>query len=211
MRRILFFIIAFVMTNVAYAYTNYNQNFNTFNSKLNMNRPKVNIASYEARPRYNPNHCYHCRHHDHVPYYSRNNINSLERYVFDKTYRRQSDLERLERLENLAFGAIQNGDINDRFRRVETAILSRPKSNIKRSVLGNIANYFVGTATGITPSVFSDNGSNYNMLGGFSDFYPYPNYSNHTMEQYSNGMFGGRGWGFSGNDFGTGSSIRILD
>ena len=73
----------------------------------------------------------------------------------------------------------------------------------------NIANYFAGQATGYTPNI-----TQYNNLGGFTSnpyaFTPVPGYNNNNFEQYSNGIFGG-GWGMSGSNYGTGSSIRILD
>ena len=135
---------------------------------------------------------------------------ALEKYALRKTYGRENELQRLERLENLAFGAVQSGNPVIRFKNVENAILSRPQYNTKQSLLNNVANYFAGQTTGFTPSITSY--PNYTNLGGFSSN-PYmftPKYSNSNYEQYSNGIFGG-GWGMRGSDFGTGSSIRILD
>ena len=185
-----------------------------FQSNLNMNRPRT-IMTGSNRPRvnnynnyngyYNPyyNGCPHCYHQN--PYYGYNqNLNELERYAFNRNYRRESNLQRLERLESLAFGAVQNGDIASRYRNVENAILSRPQNNYKRSVIGNIANYFAGQATGITPSI-----GDYASLGGFST-YPNPNYNNQRYEQYSNGIFGS-GWGIQNQSFGNGTRVQILD
>ena len=49
---------------------------------------------------------------------------------------------------------------------------------------------------------------------GFSNFgtnfYPSPGYMNQNFEQYSNGPFS-QGWGMSNHNYGTGSSVRILD
>lgn len=189
---------------------NYN---NGFQSKLKMNQPKTTIASYSGSRRQNrlyPPHCPNC--HNYNPYLSKSDLNNLEKYALNKTYRRESDLQRLERLENLAFGATQYGDIRSRYQNVENAILSRPKYNTNRSILGNLANYFSGQTTGFTPSL--TNYPTYNNLGGFSSnpylFTQPSGYQNNSYEQYSNGIFGG-GWGVSGSDFGTGSSIRILD
>ncbi len=139
-------------------------------------------------------------------------LNALEKYALNKTYRRESDLERLERLENLAFGATQFGDLDRRFSNVERAILSRPKSQPQQSLLNNLANYFSGQATGFTPNLTPY--PRMNNLGGFTSnpylFTPNPNYNSNRFENYSNGLFGG-GWRQSGHNFGTGSSIRILD
>lgn len=184
-------------------------NYDNFQSRLKINQPRSKIIGYNSPRRQNHlhTHCPEC--HNINPYLSENELSILEKYALDKTYRRDSALQRLERLENLSFGAIQEGDLNTRYRNVENAILSRPKYAQKRSVLGNIANYFAGQATGFTPDLMQ-----YNNLGGFSSnpyaFSPQSGYNNHSFEQYSNGIFGG-GWGVSGSNFGNGTRIRMLD
>ena len=100
---------------------------------------------------------------------------------------------------------------------VENAILSRPRYGTKNGILGNIANFFAGTPTGYTPPVM-DNfyypnmnlpaGLGFSNIGG--NFYPTPGYTNQNFESYSNGIFGG-GWGMSDHNYGTGSSVRIMD
>lgn len=181
----------------------------SFNSKLKMNQPQTIVSTYESCKR---QHRYPPRQHFRHSYLSSSDLNALEKYALNRTYRKENDLRRLERLENLAFGASQGGDIYSRYRNVEDAILSRPHYGTKKSVLNNIANYFMGQATGFTPSLTSY--PNYNNLGGFTAnpyaISPNPGYSNNNIEQYSNGIFGG-GWGYSGSDYGTGSSIRFLD
>ena len=190
------------------AYTGNSPNYNGFQSKLKMNNPKtITVGSTNSyrQNRINPRYCPQCHYNN--PYISHQDLNALEKYALNKTYRRESDLRRLERLENLAFGSTQSGDIISRYRNVENAILSRPNYGAKQSLLNNVANFFAGQATGFTPSLMP-----YNNLGGFSSN-PYaftPGYGNNNFEQYSNGIFGG-GWGMSGHDFGTNSSIRILD
>lgn len=190
----------------------------TFNSKLKMNNPSYTIATYEGSRRQNrlyPTHCPQC--HSNNPYLSNNELSALEKYALNKTFRRESDLTRLERLENLAFGATQIGDLNSRYANVEQAILSRPKYKTKNSILGNLANYFAGSATGYTPSI-SNQFYNTTMglpAGlGFSNFgnhfYPTPGYMNQNFEQYTNGPFS-YGYGMSNHNYGTGSSVRILD
>ena len=184
-----------------------------FNSKLKMNNSQNIISTYPTSQRQNrlyPPNCPRCHYNN--PYLSQNDLYALEKYALNKTYRRESDLQRLERLENLAFGAIQNGDIYNRYKNVENAILSRPKYGTKTSLLNNLANYFSGQTTGFTPSLIPYPG--YNSLGGFSSnpygLGPSTGFSNNNIEHYSNGIFGG-GWGMSGHDHGVGSSIRILD
>ena len=190
-----------------------NRNFNTYNSKLKMNQPKNIISTYQSPRRNNiirsP---YHSPRNYYNNYLSNNELSALEKHALNRTFKRENDLMRLERLENLAFGAVQNGDILSRYRNLEQAILSRPHYKAKNSVLGNIANYFIGQSTGFTPSFMPSYG--YNTLGGFNsvpnfNFYN-PGYSNNNFEQYSNGIFGG-GWGYSGHDYGSGSSVKILD
>ena len=190
---------------------------NAFESKLKMNKPNVIIASHEnARQKfYFPPHHYNDYHQNN--YLSHGNLNALEKYALNKTYRKESDLARLERLENLAFGATQLGDLDSRYTNVEQAILSRPKYKTKNSMLGSIANFLAGTPTGYTPAIDSNfyppsmglpAGLGFSNFGG--NFYPAPGYMNQNFEQYSNGPFGG-GWGISSQNYGTGSSVRILD
>ena len=204
-----------VIMSILPAFADYGNSFynNGFNSKLKMNQPKTIVVSSPSvnnsigYPR-RYSHCPDC-HRTYSPL-SRKDLNALEKYALRRTYGNESDMHRLERLENLAFGAVQSGNPLVRYRNVENAILSRPQYGTKQSLFNNIANYFVGQSTGFTPSMTSY--PNYTNLGGFSSN-PYmftPGFRNNSFEQYSNGIFGG-GWGISGNDFGTGSSVRILD
>ena len=184
-----------------------------FNSKLKMNHPKTIISTYEANNHRNFLHSQHCpKCHFEENYLSSRDLNALEKYALDRTYQRENDLKRLERLENLAFGAAQSGNIFSRYKNVENAILSHPKQVQKRSFISNLANYFAGQTTGLTPSLMPY--SSYNSLGGFNNnpylFTPTPGYSNNNFEQYSNGIFSG-GWGHMGQDYGTRSSIKMLD
>lgn len=181
-----------------------------FQSKLKMNQPDTKIVTYNgSRRQERLYHRHYPQHHNIEPYFSGNDLSALEKYALNKTYRRESGHQRLERLEELAFGSTQNGSLYSRYKNVENAILSRPKYTQKRSIISNLANYFAGQTTGFTPSIMP-----YNNLGGFSSnpyaFTQAPGYDNHRFEQYSNGIFGG-GWGMSGSNFGNGSSIRILD
>lgn len=167
----------------------------------NYNRPYRNYHPH--RHAYYPPTCRHCDYYH--PQYNRiptGNLNALERYALKKNYTRESDISRLERLENLAFGATQVGDLNTRYSNVENAILSRPQNNYKRSVIGSIADFFTGQMTGFTPAI--DNGFDNNMFSNT------PAYTNSRAEHYSNGIFGG-GWGIQNQSFGQGSGVRILD
>jgi len=134
------------------------------------------------------------------------NLSALEKYALNKTYPREYPLQRLERLENLAFGSIQYGDLETRYRNVENAILSRGRAvPNKRNVWSSLGNYFAGQMTGYTPPVQN-----------YGNYYSYPeyglegsNYGTQRIDQFSNGIFGG-GYNLMNQNLGTGSSIRIL-
>lgn len=138
-------------------------------------------------------------------------IRSLEEYSMNRSFGRESDLERIERLEMQAFGAIQQGDIVSRYENVRNAILSRPKQNYRTSLLRNIGTYFNGQMTGYTPSLSSFGSSNPFMtpMSGFTTTNYPSTYGNNSITEYS-GPFGR---GYRVNNFGTGSSagVRIID
>lgn len=144
-------------------------------------------------------------------------ISALEKYALNKTYNRDSDLQRLQRLEMATFGSIQSGNIDSRYDNVSNAILSRPKENFKTSVLRNLGNYLSGQTTGFTPTIMNNQGyygSNYNS--GFSPTYgfnsnPFPStFDSGRIVEYGGGPFNR---GYRVNNYGTGSStgVRILD
>ncbi len=205
------YIVLFLILSLSINYAS------AFESKLKMNKPNVIIASHEnARQKFHfPDHCRNC-HYNQGDYLSHGNLNALEKYALNKTFRKESDLARLERLENLAFGATQIGDIASRYANVEQAILSRPKYKTKNSLLGNLANYFAGSPTGYTPSLNNFYNSTMGLPAGIGftnfggDYLPAPGYINQNFEHYSNGPFS-QGWGMSSQNYSSGSSIRILD
>ena len=124
-------------------------------------------------------------------------INDLERYALNKNFTKDSDRIRLERLETLAFGAVQQGDIYTRYDNVRNAILSRPKHNYKTSLLQGLSNYFNGQLTGFTPNVTNS----YNS---------YPSeFEKNSYTQYSSPWGSGYRTEYYGTDSGTG--VRILD
>lgn len=186
-------------------YSNVNPYYNNYNNRYNINSPNRQIVkNYNKllqRNRNLNNHYYN------NSYLLKKNLSALERHALDKTFQRDNELKRLERLENLAFGSIQSGDLYSRYNNLESAILSRPKYR-QNSILNNIASYFVGQATGFTPNLYPY--SNINTLGGFNDF-DSSGFTNNRYEQYSNGLFGGHGWSYSGVGTGNGSSVRILN
>ena len=156
---------------------------------------KHNIENYPVKNHYYNNY-------QHRPHISPNDLSALEQYSMNKVYPREYPLQRLERLENLAFGATQYGDLETRYKNVESAILSRAGAGVgvnRRGILGNLANYFTGQATGVTPSIVMPN---YSPVYG-SD------YGTQRYEQFSNGIFGG-GYNLMNQNLGNGSSVRIL-
>jgi hypothetical protein len=183
-----------------------------------MKQPNVLTASQKNKRTNNYHQSYYSpQKHQKRLHQENHNLNALEKYTFNKTFRHESDLARLERLENLAFGSTQIGNLASRYANVEQAILSRPKYNTKNSILGNIANYFIGNPTGFTPNL--DNyfyNSNTGLPAGFGfsnsagNFYPAPIQMNQNFEHYSNSPFS-NSWGLSNQNYGNGSSIRILD
>jgi len=198
-----------INSNRAYNYNSYYPNRTSINSLNNRRyRPISTRNKYYHEPRIG-------------------NMDALERYAFKKKYPRESNLSRLERLENLAFGATQTGDYATRFKNVEAAILSQPQPQ-KKSFLSNLSDYFSGQATGFTPSItdtmmnriitpsyvtpgsvpyFSPTMNSMMPMGGSS--FSTPGYTTQGFQQYSSPW--GKGYRTFGHDYGTGSSIRMLD
>lgn len=142
-----------------------------------------------------------------APVLSSSDLSALEKYTLNRAYPRENPIKRLERLENLAFGSIQQGDLQNRYNNVEKALLARPNYNTKRTALGNILNYFAGQATGVTPSLSTN--SNYYIPNnyGYDNFIP--SYGNQRFNQYSNGIFG-HGYSIMNSSLGNGSSVTVL-
>lgn len=180
-----------------------------------------NYGGYHPRPKIinsrPTNHCIQRGPHNYWPknnfnqksYIPRNNLSALERYSLNKSYARQNDIKRLERLETLAFGSIQQGDLYSRYHNVENAILSRPKPIKKHSIMNNLTNYLVGQSTGFTPSILLHD-NYYSSYPNNLQYVPSSGFTTNTFQQYSNGIFGG-GWNMSGNNYGANSSVKILD
>ena len=126
-------------------------------------------------------------------------INDLERYAMNKNFTKDSDRVRLERLETLAFGAVQEGDIYTRYDNVRNAILTRPKQNYKTSILRSIGDYFSGQLTGYTPSLTTTS---------TPDFYS-SDYGKSLNTGYSTPW--SRGYRTNNYGIGSGSGVHILD
>ncbi len=128
-------------------------------------------------------------------------INDLEKYALNRSYTRESDRTRLERLETVTFGAVQEGDIYTRYDNVRNSILSRPKQNYKTSVLKSISDYFNGQLTGFTPYI----NNSYTP-----DFYSTPSdFNQSSYTQYRSPW--GSGYKVNNYGIGSGSGVHILD
>ncbi len=203
-------------------YGGYNRSFNHsrgFHHKRypgNYRRPPHRVINRYNNPyyynNYNNNRFYNNRYNNrrfYRPGYTTSfaDIGALESYTLNKNYSKESDLERLERLEMQTFGAIQSGDINQRYDNVRSAILSRPQpTRTSNSLFRTIGNFFGGQMTGFTPSFDND--------PFFSDSYfnqnPYPTtYGTQSASTYSR-PFGG---GSRIQNYGTGSTcgVQLLD
>lgn len=226
MRRLI--LLIFLLTNLSSAnadiirtspynlYRPYSKNQTFYNNHKHHNPQRLMRANRYQQKVYNSYPRYYKNPYLNQPYKKINNFKKLEKYAMNKTFSRESDLSRLERLEELAFGTIQSGDFSTRYNNVENAIYSRPPYKTNTSVLETIGSFLTGQATGMTPNITAQELNGFNNFSTFSGNHfspvlrPYPFYSNNMVESYSNGLFN-RGFSTFGNDYGTGSSIRILD
>ena len=215
--------IAINLTPSVNAFTTYSDNHmnNNFNSRLKMNNSNITVSDYGDSIRSSRNsHCPDC--YANGNYYRQFNkpipkssLKKLEKYVWGRNFSNENDLSRLERLEELAFGAIQAGDYTTRYNNVASAIMSRPKYKTKNNFLSSLGSIITGQATGLTPNITTQELNGYDRFAPFGGDYfapgyrGLPSYGNNMVEHYSNGLFGG-GWGSFHNSTGTGSGITIL-
>ncbi len=106
-------------------------------------------------------------------------LENMEKHIFNQTFEYDLVKNRIERLEQKVFGAMQNGTLEERFVVLKSAVKNykaynaegyaphsaydnqyRPPvftgtmgSNWKSMLLGNFRNQFVGTPTGFTPAM----------------------------------------------------------
>jgi len=185
MKKLLLFFILSCTSVFAYPY------YNTYNNSY---RPQIaNRYAY-----YNYPHSYYNMHKN----YGFSDIQALEKYALDRSYSRDNNLARLQRLEMQAFGAVQQGDPYTRYKNVRSALLSRPKQNYKTSVLRTLSDYFSGQLTGYTPSV-----DNYSLEN--DNFSVSPSFGQSFDTNYRTPF--GRGQRTYNYGAGSSSSVRILD
>ena len=74
------------------------------------------------------------------------NQSALEQYTLNRNFTRESDLERLQRLEMQAFGAVQQGDINTRYDNVRNAtFFTKTISSLIEKLKGLSEDYYTTT------------------------------------------------------------------
>ena len=186
---------------------------NRFNNR-HFHRPP-NRYYNNRRPYYRPNNFYNNAYNQRRFFHPRrssfSDLSALEQYTLNRNFTRESDLERLQRLEMQAFGAVQQGDINTRYDNVRNAILSRPKNNYRTSLIRNIGNFFGGQLTGFTPSFNSsfDDDPFFSSNSSFTTTQFPSTFGSTSTTGYSSPF----GKGYRVNNFGTGSStgVHILD
>lgn len=188
----------------------YNNRFNNIHYHRPPNRYYNNRRPY-YRPNNFYNNAYNQRRFFHPRRSSFSDLSALEQYTLNRNFTRESDLERLQRLEMQAFGAVQQGDINTRYDNVRNAILSRPKNNYRTSLIRNIGNFFGGQLTGFTPSFNSsfDDDPFFSSNSSFTTTQFPSTFGSTSTTGYSSPF----GKGYRVNNFGTGSStgVHILD
>lgn len=188
----------------------YNNRFNNRHYHRPPNRYYNNRRPY-YRPNNFYNNAYNQRRFLHPRRSSFSDLSALEQYTLNRNFTRESDLERLQRLEMQAFGAVQQGDINTRYDNVRNAILSRPKNNYRTSLIRNIGNFFGGQLTGFTPSFNSsfDDDPFFSSNSSFTTTQFPSTFGSTSTTGYSSPF----GKGYRVNNFGTGSStgVHILD
>lgn len=221
MYRILFLLVLFSLACPSFANFQTYSNNNTFNSKLRMNRPSVTVSDYRNTTRsYRKQHCPTCHSNgEYFRHYNRpipkSSLKKLEKHVWGKHFSNETEQSRLERLEEIAFGAVQSGDLSRRYKNVESVLLSRPKYKTRDNIISTLGNIVFGQPTGFTPNITTQELSGYDQFAPFGGDYFAPgyrglsSYGNNMIEHYSNGLFRG-GWGSFHNNVGSGSGVTIL-
>lgn len=150
-------------------------------------------------------------------------LEKLENKIMLQTYEYDSPKNRLERLEERLFGAVQTGDLQERFEILKIAAQNyksyNPKtqnysaqsnyrppiftgmsgSSWKNTLLGNFKNQFVGMPTGITPA----------MDPAYMDYFEAERAMGGNGEEF--GVQTNRGYYYSNKNRGTGTGVTILD
>lgn len=106
-------------------------------------------------------------------YYSPHSFNKLERKILNHNFMSESPSQRLNRMEEATFGAIQSGNEASRYRALQRALKNNPNSHYyspHHSALRS-KNLFRGMPTGFTPPINPQSNlipfeNNYNFQSG---------------------------------------------
>lgn len=146
-------------------------------------------------------------------------LSRLEAQMFNQNFNTYSPQNRIERLEQKLFGAVQTGDLNTRYRALQMAARNYRQTNMPtqiaqntgsggvwRNILGGLTTNMGGVMTGFTPPMgpyydpYSCNGG-YN---NFNTFNPNP-YGMYRGYRSNTGYYDGY------RNFNTGAGVHILD
>ncbi len=134
-----------------------------------------------------------------------NNLSKMEQRVLNRTFGMDTTKNRIERLEENMFGAVQSGDLVARYETLNRASTSykapvvyntQPSTGWRRTV-GNMI--MGGTVTGMTPPLHAG-------MDPYSDFI-----DNRAPGGRAHYHTGNRGWGYGGQSIGTRTGVTILD
>ncbi len=152
------------------------------------------------------------------PNISNATLSKLEQRVLRQTFAANTPVNRIERLEQQLFGAVQTGDINAR---LETIKIAAQNYN---NTLSNNQGGWKGIASAIGSSLLGGNMTGFTPpINPYFDNYTagYNNYANPYSQAYSNsypnsyGLYRGvrtnHGYYDAYRDFNNGASVRILD
>lgn len=165
---------------------------------------------------------------------SNSTLSGIEAKVLRKSYGQNNTEERIERLEQQIFGAVQSGDLEERFETLKAASQGYNRNQYAptynqntitsgrggwKNIVGNIGGMLLGggplggTMTGFTPSLDPYNSNNnYNTYNN-----GYNNYNNFANLGYpsGNGLYSGyrtnHGYSDTFNNYGSGSRVTILE
>ena len=137
-------------------------------------------------------------------------LSKLEERIFSENFSNEPAERRISRLEEKVFGTIQSGNLHNRYRNLQKAGTSYANNRLIkqygtpvirtgggwRGLAGSLGNFFNGFGngypTGYTPQIYS----------------PYNNFPTPAFQQFNNSN---HGWGYNGTDYGSGTTVHILD
>lgn len=146
-------------------------------------------------------------------------LSRMESKILSRTYLQSNTENRIERLEQKLFGAVQSGDLNSRYESLRTAVNNYTPNNVYPNMMPNMAtgrgwkglannlgsSIWGGSMTGFTPPI-NPLYDNYGSGGGYNSFAS----SNNGYGMYQ-GNRSNHGYSDSYRDYGSGVGVTILD